>query len=564
MKIIAVETHLIGVPFSMGAAPAEFVGFSWSKMFSLFLRIVTDAGLEGWGEGFGHACCPATRSVMDTQLAPALLGQDARDITGLHRRIGHAFHLFGRNGPHLYAQSAMDMALWDIAGKQAGLPLWRLLGATPPATFPAYASLLRYGAPGPIAAAVSRAVDQGYGALKLHEITVGPVAAAREAAGEAPSIMVDTNCPWTPDEAIDMARQLRPYNLHGSRSRCGRRRISTASPVCAARAASRSPPARTPRPDRFRPCLRRGGARHRPTLASPRSAASRRCCGSPGWRRQWVFGSMPHCAYFGAGFLASLHLHARLAPDQPFERLFVDLEASPYHDMVEAKSTAASRCRRDPASAAIPIRTSCRASRFRLPTSTGPEAMKITALRTAIVHLPIDPPIRTAIFEIRSADCVLVFLDTDQGIIGEGLVFTHQQPPPVGDPRHGAHPRAAGRWPRSDAAGRVPPRAPGPSSISSARTAFRSSASPRSTTRCGTSAARPADLNVARLLGAFATAVPTYASGGLWLSLSIDELQREASRLRRPGLPRHEDPGRQHRPRRQRRPRARRARGDRP
>jgi L-alanine-DL-glutamate epimerase-like enolase superfamily enzyme len=46
---------------------------------------------------------------------------------------------------------------------------------------------------------------------------------------------------------------------------------------------------------------------------------------------------VPHNAYFGAGYLASLHVNAALAPDAPFERLFVDLEASPYHEMVEAK-----------------------------------------------------------------------------------------------------------------------------------------------------------------------------------------------------------------------------------
>ena len=44
-----------------------------------------------------------------------------------------------------------------------------------------------------------------------------------------------------------------------------------------------------------------------------------------------------HCAYFGPGFLASLHLAAALAPTTPFERLFVDLEASPYHDLIGAK-----------------------------------------------------------------------------------------------------------------------------------------------------------------------------------------------------------------------------------
>ena len=46
---------------------------------------------------------------------------------------------------------------------------------------------------------------------------------------------------------------------------------------------------------------------------------------------------VPHNAYFGAGYLASLHVNAALAPDSPFERLFVDLEASPYRDLVEAK-----------------------------------------------------------------------------------------------------------------------------------------------------------------------------------------------------------------------------------
>jgi D-galactarolactone cycloisomerase len=46
---------------------------------------------------------------------------------------------------------------------------------------------------------------------------------------------------------------------------------------------------------------------------------------------------IPHCGYFGPGYLASLHLTAALAPDAPFERVFVDLQANPYHDMVLAK-----------------------------------------------------------------------------------------------------------------------------------------------------------------------------------------------------------------------------------
>nr|WP_283949611.1 mandelate racemase/muconate lactonizing enzyme family protein [Limobrevibacterium gyesilva] len=305
-------------------------------MYTLLMRVVTDEGLEGWGEGFGHATCPATRAVIDTQLGPALLGQDARDIAGLHHRMGQMLHMFGRNGPHLYARSALDTALWDIAGKAAGLPLWRLLGAAPPASFAAYASLLRYGDRGTIAQAVARAVSQGYGDLKLHEVLVEPVAAAREAAGAGPKIMVDTNCPWTVDQAIAMARQLRPYDL-----------TWLEEPVWP--------------PEDFA-----GLARVRREGGIP-IAAGENACGLMDFRNAFQAGALdiaqpsvakiggvtemlkvaglaeafgvrliPHCAYFGPGFLASLHLHARLAPDQPFERLFVDLEASPYHELVLA------------------------------------------------------------------------------------------------------------------------------------------------------------------------------------------------------------------------------------
>ena len=199
MKIVAIESHLIRVPCDIGAAPTAFVGVGWSSLDTLFVRVVTDQGLEGWGEGFGHACCPATRAVIDTQIAPAALGEDARDIRGLMARLAQRMHLFGRNGPHVYALSALDVALWDIAGKAANLPLWRLLGGAPVGALSAYASLLRYSAPAEVAKACARALDQGYSAIKLHEIDVPQVEAARGAVGSDISIMLDANCPWSVD-----------------------------------------------------------------------------------------------------------------------------------------------------------------------------------------------------------------------------------------------------------------------------------------------------------------------------------------------------------------------------
>ena len=335
MKIIGIETQLTRVPFDMGAKPVTFGGIGWQSMQTLWVRVITDAGIEGWGEGFGHACVAATRAVIDTQLAALVLGQDARDIAGLRARLEKTLHLFGRNGPHLYALSALDIALWDIAGKAAGLPLWRLWGATPPGTLRAYASLLRYGDPELVSAACARAAGQGYADIKLHEITVPNVAAARAALGPEARLMVDTNCPWTVAEATAMARALEPSALTWleepvwpPEDYAGLARVRAAgTPIAAGENAAGVFGFR----DAFaagaldiaQPSVTKIGG---PSAVLEIAALAR----AAGVRL------VSHNAYFGAGYLASLHLAATVAPTAPFERLFIDLEASPYHEAVTA------------------------------------------------------------------------------------------------------------------------------------------------------------------------------------------------------------------------------------
>ena len=337
MKIVAIETHLIRVPCDIGAARTAFLGVGWATLDTLLVRVVTDQGLEGWGEGFGHACCPATRTVVDTQLAPAIIGEDARDIRGLMTRLAQRLHLFGRNGPHVYALSALDVALWDIAGKASNLPLWRLLGGAPIGALPAYASLLRYSAPAEVAKACARALDQGYRAIKLHEIDVPQVAAARDAVGPDVSIMLDTNCPWSVDQAITMARRLQPYGLawleeplwppedHAGLARIRREGgVPIAAGENAASLFEVQAILNVDAVDIIQPSVAKiGGITEVMKIAAVAEAIGIRL--------------VPHCAYFGPGFLASLHLAAAVAPAAPFERLFVNLEASPYHDLVEAK-----------------------------------------------------------------------------------------------------------------------------------------------------------------------------------------------------------------------------------
>lgn len=340
MKITAVETTWTRIPFDMGGQPAQSGGIGWQHMNTVWLRVITDQGLEGWGEAFGHASAATTMATLNAQLAPAILGQDARDIAGLRNRLGKAFHSFGRNGAHVFALSALDIALWDIAGKAAGLPLWRLLGATPVERLPAYASLLRYGEASMLAAACERAAARGYRDVKLHEITVPEVRAARQALGPEPRLMVDTNCPWTVTQAIAMARAMRdcdltwleePVSPPGDHAGLARVRTEGGVPIAAGENAAGlhdfHQAFQAGALDVAQPSvIKIGGPSAMLEIAALAKAHGVRV--------------VPHNAYFGPGFLASLHVNATIAPDAPFERLFIDLEASPLHDLVVAENGA--------------------------------------------------------------------------------------------------------------------------------------------------------------------------------------------------------------------------------
>ncbi|MFZ0841850.1 MAG: hypothetical protein WAM77_30715 [Xanthobacteraceae bacterium] len=154
--------------------------------------------------------------------------------------------------------------------------------------------------------------------------------------------------------------------------------------------------------------------------------------------------------------------------------------------------------------------------------------MKITKLRTQIVHFPFDPPIDGGALLLRSADCVLVFLETDAGLIGEGLVFAlnKQRLVVIDEMIRSLEPLVVGLDPELGGSfsarafrdigflGRTGVAVIGVAGVDNALWDLRG---------------KTAGLNVARLIGACATAVPAYHSGGLWISRSMDELQREAT-----------------------------------
>jgi L-alanine-DL-glutamate epimerase-like enolase superfamily enzyme len=212
MTIKSITPVALNLPFEVGGPKPLFAGKP-RNMEILLVRVETNDGIVGWGEAFGYAVWPATRAVLETLIAPLATGRDERDITALMMDLQRKLHLLGRSGPVMYAMSGLDIALWDIAGKAAGKSIAELLGGVKRREFAAYASLMRYTDPALVARNAKAAVERGYRAIKLHETGVEQVRVARAAIGPDVKLMMDTNCPWTPVEAIEIAAQVREYDL---------------------------------------------------------------------------------------------------------------------------------------------------------------------------------------------------------------------------------------------------------------------------------------------------------------------------------------------------------------
>ncbi|HXH85083.1 MAG TPA: mandelate racemase/muconate lactonizing enzyme family protein [Candidatus Tectomicrobia bacterium] len=337
MRITRVETIVITMPMVIDGATPSLGGRPRTHIDTLLVRVDTDAGITGWGEAFGHRIFPATRAAIDTLIAPMCVGRDPAQILALHDDVERTLHGVGRNGPVLYGLSGIDIALWDIAGKIAGLPLYRLLGGSPRADLPAYASLLRYGAADAVRHYTTQALARGYRHIKLHEITVPEIAAAREAAGPAIPIMVDANCPWTVPEAIEMARRLAPLDIHWLEEPVWP--PENLAGLAEVRARGGLPTAAGENYGtawEFRRAFDAGAI----TYAQP---SVTKIGGVTEMRKVMALAEafgvqvVPHSAYFGPGLLASIHCIAAMPAEGLVERFYCDFVENPFGDAIHPK-----------------------------------------------------------------------------------------------------------------------------------------------------------------------------------------------------------------------------------
>jgi len=189
----------------------------------LIVEVFTDDGHVGLGNA--ALAPPITKQVIDLYLKPLLIGQDPWDIELLWQHMYRKTMAFGRKGIGMVAISALDIALWDLLGKSAKQPVYRLLGGRTKARIPVYASRLYSVDLGELAAEAKRYKDEGYQAMKLRfgwgpadgaagmQRNVALVRTVREAVGDGIDVMADAYMGWTLDYAKRMLPLLEPFHL---------------------------------------------------------------------------------------------------------------------------------------------------------------------------------------------------------------------------------------------------------------------------------------------------------------------------------------------------------------
>ncbi len=183
------------------------------------VRVHTTDGVAGVGE-VSPMQVAVTHALVESALAPRIVGQDAADIERLWQRMYYGAYKLGPMGALLEAIAGIDIALWDIAGQVAGQPLYRLFGGKVREKATVYASSMKRGmSPVDEARRAAQFQEQGYGAYKLHSATpwmydsgfdgtLKTVKEVRAAVGDAFDVLVDVNNAYLPHTAIRMARRL--------------------------------------------------------------------------------------------------------------------------------------------------------------------------------------------------------------------------------------------------------------------------------------------------------------------------------------------------------------------
>ncbi|MFT5393795.1 MAG: L-alanine-DL-glutamate epimerase-like enolase superfamily enzyme [Gammaproteobacteria bacterium] len=219
MKIDSIQVDHFRIPLPVVLSDSTHGAISHSGL--IVVRIKDSDGAEGVGYTYtvNDIGSSAIRALIADSLAPALIGEDPRSIDRLWDRMWWHIHFCGRGGLASFAMAAIDIALWDLAGKRAGEPLWRLLGGHRQEV-KAYAGGIDLDFSwAELEQQTHGFLERGFKAIKMKvgrpvlEEDVERVASMRALLGNNFPLMVDANMRWNVHEAITAARALREYEL---------------------------------------------------------------------------------------------------------------------------------------------------------------------------------------------------------------------------------------------------------------------------------------------------------------------------------------------------------------
>lgn len=223
MRITAIETfHLfVETPNAFYSSQGRF-----GNRKSLLVRVETDSGLVGWGEGGQYGPAAPVASCIDDVFAPTLIGEQLEAPQLMWERLFSHIRDFGSRGPFMDAISALDIAFWDLTGQELGVPVHRLIGGARRDTVHAYGTGFYAPADDPfsvdetrIREECDRKLGDGFDAMKV-KIGLLPVAddrrrleIIREHLGSGIRLAVDANHAYNATVALRVAEMLADFDV---------------------------------------------------------------------------------------------------------------------------------------------------------------------------------------------------------------------------------------------------------------------------------------------------------------------------------------------------------------
>ncbi|WP_417271665.1 mandelate racemase/muconate lactonizing enzyme family protein [Celeribacter sp.] len=221
MKIIKITSHVLSYDLP------EPLGYSqqyYHKRTAHLVEVETDEGITGWGECFGAGTIAlGNKAIVEKVIQPMVLGMNPMDRDAIWHKVYNLLRDHGQKGMPMQSLSGVDIALWDIAGKVAGLPLHQLIGGKHRDRVQAYGygMMLR---PESVDSLVARFQDEaasiksmGFKATKM-KVGLGPkddvrlIEAVRKGVGDDYKFMVDANHAYTTSDAFYVGRAMEEFD----------------------------------------------------------------------------------------------------------------------------------------------------------------------------------------------------------------------------------------------------------------------------------------------------------------------------------------------------------------